>query len=294
MSYIDLHIHSSYSIDGEYSPIEIVDLCLNNQIQYFSIADHNSTKAVAIAKEYCKDKDIELIAAVELDCTFDGRVLHVLGYNIDHTNPMFDQLETDILGQEKKASKKRMQMVRDLGIEFSDEVIESLSIDGVVTGEMIGEAAIDFDKNKSNPLLKPYYEGGSRSDNPYVNFYWDFCSQGKEAYVEIHYISLKEAINIIKDSGGIPILAHPGNNVKEDKQLLESIIKQGIEGLEVYSTYHDKSQKDFYKKFALEKNLLSTCGSDFHGKTKPSIDIGSSDCEANEDIIIKVLLSARL
>lgn len=293
MSYIDLHIHSSHSIDGEYSPSQIVDLCLKNKIRYFSIADHNSTKAIPIVKEYCKDKDIELIPAVELDCNYYDRVLHVLGYNIDYTNPIFEQLETDILSQEKKASKKRIEMVRDLGIEFSDEVIENLSIGGVVTGEMIGEAAIDYDKNKSNLLLKPYYEGGSRSDNPYVNFYWDFCSQGKEAYVQIHYIDLSEAINIIKDSGGIPILAHPGNNVKEDKQLLESIIKQGIEGLEVYSTYHDKFQKDFYKKVALEKNLLSTCGSDFHGKTKPSIDIGSSDCEGNEDIIIEGLLSAR-
>ena len=288
-----MHIHSSHSIDGEYSPSQIVDLCLKNKIRYFFTADHNSTKAIPIVKEYCKDKDIELIPAVELDCNYYDRVLHVLGYNIDYTNPIFDQLETNILSQEKKASKKRIEMVRDLGIEFSDEVIENLSIGGVVTGEMIGEATIDYDKYKSNPLLKPYYEGGSRSDNPYVNFYWDFCSQGKEAYVQIHYIELSEAINIIKDSGGIPILAHPGNNVKEDKQLLESIIKQGIEGLEVYSAYHDKFQKDFYKKVALEKNLLSTCGSDFHGKTKPSIDIGSSDCEGNEEIILKGLLSVR-
>lgn len=293
MSYIDLHIHSSYSIDGEYSPIEIVDLCKKNQIQYFSIADHNSTKAIPLAKEYCKDKDIELIAAVELDCNYNGRVLHVLGYNIDYTNPIFNKLEKDILSQEKNASKKRMEIVRALGIDFSDELIESLAIDGVVTGEMIGEAAIDYDKDKSNPLLKPYYEVGKRSDNPYVNFYWDFCAQGKPAYVEINYISLKEAINIIVDSGGVPILAHPGNNIKEDKQLLESIIKQGIEGLEVYSSYHNKTQVDFYKEIALEKNLLSTCGSDFHGKTKPSIDIGSSDCQGNEDIIIEGLLSAR-
>lgn len=293
MSYIDLHIHSNYSIDGEYSPSQIVDLCLKKQIKYFSIADHNSTKAVPIAKEYCKDKDIEIIPAVELDCFFNGIVLHVLAYNIDYTNSIFDKLEKNILSQEKKASKKRMKMVRDLGINFSDKMIESLSINGVVTGEMIGEAAIAFDKDCSNSLLKPYYEGGSRSDNPYVNFYWDFCSQGKEAYVEINYISLSEAISIIRDCGGIPILAHPGNNVKEDKKLLGSIIDQGIEGLEIYSTYHNKSQIHFYKKIAMEKNLLYTSGSDFHGKTKPSIDIGSSDCEGNEDIILKSLLTVK-
>lgn len=70
---------------------------------------------------------------------------------------------------------------------------------------------------------------------------------------------------------------------------LESIISRGIKGLEVYSSYHNIHQVLFYKKFALKHNLLITCGSDFHGKTKPDIHIGSSDCENNEDSIIAAL-----
>ena len=58
-------------------------------------------------------------------------------------------------------------------------------------------------KNQENPLLKPYYEDGLRSDNPYVNFYWDFCSQGKSAYAEVKFISLKEAIKVILDNGEV-------------------------------------------------------------------------------------------
>lgn len=289
MSYIDLHMHSYYSDDGEFEPKQLIDLCLEKNIKYFSIADHNSVRGIKEAKEYCVGKNINIIPAIELDCTFNEINLHVLGYGIDCNKTVFYDIEDNIIKQEQFASKKRMKLVKELGIDFSDEVINSLSRNGVVNGEMIAEAAMEFDKNHENPLLMPYYENGSRSDNPYVNFYWDYCAQGKAAYAEVSFISLQEAINIIEESGGIPILAHPGNNIKENINLLEQIISCGIKGIEVYSSYHSKEQVEFYKKFSLKHKLLLTCGSDFHGKTKPSIVIGGTDCEGIEDKIISQL-----
>ena len=289
MSYIDLHMHSNYSDDGEFSPQKIAELCLEKGVKYFAIADHNSTKGVAEAKEYCDDKDITIIPAIELDCTIDGVNLHLLGYNVDYKSDDFERIEENIIAQEQVASKERMRLVRELGINFEDSVIDSLSKNGVVNGEMIAEAAMLFDKNKENKLLNPYYEGGLRSDNPYVNFYWDYCSQGKPAYAEVKFISLQEAIKVVEDNGGIPVLAHPGNNVKENKDLLEKIIKAGVKGLEVYSSYHNEKQTAFYKYFAINNNLIMTCGSDFHGKTKPSISIGGISCEDNEEKIINEL-----
>ncbi len=289
MSYIDLHMHSYYSDDGEFEPKQLIDLCLEKNIKYFSIADHNSVRGIKEAKEYCVGKNINIIPAIELDCTFNEINLHVLGYGIDCDKTVFYDIENNIIKQEQFASKKRMKLVKELGIDFSDEVINSLSRNGVVNGEMIAEAAMEFDKNHENPLLMPYYENGSRSDNPYVNFYWDYCAQGKAAYAEVSFISLQEAINIIEESGGIPILAHPGNNIKENINLLEQIISCGIKGIEVYSSYHSREQVEFYKKFSLKHKLLLTCGSDFHGKTKPSIVIGGTDCEGIEDKIISQL-----
>ena len=289
MSYIDLHMHSNYSDDGEFSPQKIAELCLEKGVKYFAIADHNSTKGVAEAKEYCDDKDITIIPAIELDCTIDGVNLHLLGYNVDYKSDDFERIEENIIAQEQVASKERMRLVRELGIKFEDSVIDRLSKNGVVNGEMIAEAAMLFDKNKENKLLNPYYEGGLRSDNPYVNFYWDYCSQGKPAYAEVKFISLQEAIKVVEDNGGIPVLAHPGNNVKENKDLLEKIIKDGVKGLEVYSSYHNEKQTAFYKDFAINNNLIMTCGSDFHGKTKPSISIGGISCEDNEEKIINEL-----
>jgi Predicted metal-dependent phosphoesterases (PHP family) len=282
-------MHSNYSDDGEFSPKTLVDLCLEKKVKYFSIADHNSVKAIAEAKKYSEGKNTTLIPGVELDCTINGVNLHLLGYGINFNDSIFSEIEKDIISQEQMASKKRMKLVRELGIEFSEEYINSISRNGVVNGEMIAEAAMEYDKSKENPLLKPYYENGVRSDNPYVNFYWDYCSQGKPAYAEVKYISLKEAINIVLNSGGVPVLAHPGNNVKESEALLKDIIESGIKGIEVYSSYHNLEQVEYYKEIALKNSLILTCGSDFHGKTKPSIKLGSTECENSEEVIIEGL-----
>lgn len=297
MSRIDLHMHSIYSDDGEFDSKTLVQMCHQKGLTHFAITDHNSVKAIEEAKAACLEIGLKtgsepfLVTGIELDCTFSGINLHVLGYGIDDTNPVFQQIERAILLQEQEASLVRMEKIKALGIPFSDLKIHSLARDGVVTGEAIAEAAMAFDTLKENPLLIPYYENGSRSDNPYVNFYWDFCSQGKPAYAHIAYMSLQQAIEVIVKNGGVAVLAHPGNNIKEDVCLLEKIITQGIQGLEVYSSYHSHEQVAFYKDFALKHGLIMTSGSDFHGKIKPSIKIGSTDCQGLESHIIKALKS---
>src|SRR5476649_1090261 len=104
MSYIDLHMHSNYSDDGEFSPKTLVELCLEKKLKYFSIADHNSVKAISEAKKYSENSDIVLIPGVELDCTINGVNLHLLGYGINYNDPIFNKIEEDIISQEQSAS----------------------------------------------------------------------------------------------------------------------------------------------------------------------------------------------
>jgi predicted metal-dependent phosphoesterase TrpH len=122
-----------------------------------------------------------------------------------------------------------------------------------------------------------------------VNFYWDFCAQGKLAFTSMKFISLSQAVEIVQSHHGVHVLAHPGLNVKEDQQLLAEIIAAGVLGIEVYSSYHNPAQVAFYRDAALAQGLLVTCGSDFHGKTKKRIRIGGVDCEGQEDKIITEL-----
>lgn len=293
MGWLDLHMHSSFSSDGEYSPKELMKRCKQNGVKTAAIADHNSTRAVETAQCWAQLLGIELIPAVELDCTYENVNLHVLGYWIDPADNRFAQIEASILQQEQEASQKRISLVRSLGIVIHPFSVLKKSRDGVVTGEIIAETAMEQDENRTNPLLQPYYPNGIRSDNPYVNFYWDYCSQGKPAYVPIHYMSLSDAVDVIQQAGGIAILAHPGNNIHENPALLRGIVEQGVCGLEVFSSYHSAEQTDFYRGQAQRMGLAMSCGSDFHGKIKPKIQVGSVECDSKEEDLLLSLLAKR-
>ena len=91
--YIDLHMHSKYSDDGEFKPIELVEKCHKRNIKIMAIADHNSVKAIAEAKKAANKLNITYIPAIEIDCTYNGIDLHVLGYGIDYHHEDFESLE---------------------------------------------------------------------------------------------------------------------------------------------------------------------------------------------------------
>ena len=271
---VDLHIHSNISNDGDFSPAELMKMCSKAGIKTAALADHNSVRGVAEAIKEGEKFGVKVIPAIEIDCTYKEYNLHVLGYNIDYNNKIFEKIEKNVFEQELKAGDKRMALVKEAGIFFDEEKVRKLSYDGTITGEMIGEAAIEDERNRENPLITPYLEGGTRSNNPYVNFYWDWCSKGKPAYVPIKYITLKEAIDIIHKTGGKAVLAHPNNNIGMNEEIFKEIAAEGIEGVEVFSSYHSKENAEFFLKMAEKYNVSVTCGSDFHGKTKPAIKLG--------------------
>lgn len=285
--YIDLHMHSLYSNDGNFSPEELVEKCHAAGIRIMAIADHNSSKACAAGAAAAEKLGMTCVPAIEIDCTHrpSGTNLHVLGYGIDAADPGFLRLEEELAEQERASSRPRLDILEGMGLVIDEEKACGLAHYGYVTGEVICEVALADPRNDGHPLLAPYRPGGARSDNPYVNFYWDVCSPGKPAWVPIEFISLEEAVDLIVRTGGIPVLAHPGNNVKEDDAILDAVLKRGMRGIEVYSTYHSPEQVAYYRRKADEYGLLVTCGSDFHGKTKPSIFLGKMDCGGEEESI---------
>ncbi len=286
-SSIDLHIHTDFSQDGEILPEEIVNLALKEGVGTIAITDHNSVRGNERAIAYGRSKGLKVIPGIEIDCNFQGTNLHLLGYNIDYRDKDFYALEEYILDNEREQNKEMLKLIQEYtGIKLNEEEAYKRSKFGLVNGELIAELYLEDDKNRNVEILKPYYPGGLRSEAPLVNFYWDFFAQGKPCYVPIEYPSLKKALELIKKSGGVSVLAHPDNNIKSNRGLLEGIISQGVEGIEVFSTYHNNDATDFYLDKAREKNLLITCGSDFHGKIKPHIKIGGVYVYPEIEIIV--------
>ena len=281
-SYVDLHMHSMYSDDGEFTPTQLVDMCHEAGVKIMAIADHNWVKANDEAKKRCEELGMTYIPAIEIDCTFGGLNFHVVGYGIN--DPIFNQLGENVEKQEIACSLKKLELTNALGFDLKKELLDALSPNGVFTGEMFGEALLADERYLDHELLKPYREGGSRSDNPFVNFYWDFYAQGKPCYTEIKFPTVEETVKMINDHGGIAVLAHPGNNLKGHFELFDDMVKAGIQGVECFSSYHPEEVNEHFYNKAKELGILYTCGSDFHGKTKPAIVLGGNGCKDPKEV----------
>ena len=175
MNKIDLHMHTRSSDDGEFSTQALIDMAHDKKIHTIAISDHNTVKAY---DEKYELNGLRLIPAIELDCCFQGKNFHILGYGIDVHDDVYEKIENDILLQEKEASKHRLKFVKEkMNLKIDEDILKMRSKEDVYIGETLCEAALAVKENINNPYLKEYFEGGKRSDNPHVNFYWDYFSQ---------------------------------------------------------------------------------------------------------------------
>lgn len=284
MNTLDLHMHTTASADGDYSPAALLSRCAASGLRTVSITDHNSTRAYPAAFAAAQKLGLTLIPGVELDCHLAGANLHLLGYAIDPSHPAFDRYEAALVDQEQRASAHRLAAVRALGIRIDDASIQALAVQGIITGEMLAEVALGDPRNAAHPRLAPYRPGGERSANPYVNFYWDFCAQGQPAYAPVEFITLAAAIEMIHAAGGFAVLAHPAVNIGLDSNRLRQVVTAGARGVEAYTIYHDPAAAQFYVDQARAQGIIATIGSDFHGKTKPAIRLGQFSIPGEPEI----------
>jgi len=284
---VDLHLHSCYSSDGEVGITEIMEHCIQNEISLFSITDHNSVKGNQEASQLAHEKGIEFIPGIEIDCNYEGTDLHLLGYGINWESPDFLYLEDDIFQKAMTSLDSMIKNLHFLGFSIDKETVLMKANGKQPTGELIAEIMLT-DKKYHTPLLEPYMPGGERSSMPYINFYLDYFAQGKPAYVAIDYISYEEAIQMIRDNGGIPIVAHPGLNFNGQEKRVEQLLNKGSCGLEVCNNYHSTEQMNYFASLVRQNEAIMTCGSDFHGKTKPLINIGEYKFDNKyEDYLIR-------
>lgn len=274
----DLHMHSRFSEDGEFTPELLVEQCAACGITTMSITDHNVARANPFAEIAAREKGIRYIPGIEIDCTFEGVGFHILGYGIDYRSEDFAWIEENLVSQASGAAIRQLEKTRALGFDVTEEEMRraaaGMEHPEIWTGDLFAEVLLARPDYRDHPLLTPYRPGGSRSDNPYVNFYWDYYAQGRPCHVPIQYPSAKEAIAIIHRNQGTAVLAHPGVNLKGREHLLDPLLDLGLDGIEAFSSYHTSAQAAFYRDAARRRKLLITCGSDYHGKTKPSVKLG--------------------
>ena len=223
MASIDLHMHSAFSADGQFSPRELIELARREGVELLSLTDHNSARGCPEMASLAAEAGLSFISGIELDCRFQGVWLHVLGYGIDPAFPGFVELEEDIIRQERRNAEGKIKAFENMGFHLDRKKLAAISPNGMVWGEMIAEVLLGDESNQGNPALVRYRPGGDRADNPLVNFDWDYCAPGQAAHFRVEFIDLDQALELIGQAGGRPVLAHPGRDVKENPDFIKAI-----------------------------------------------------------------------
>ena len=274
MKRVDLHMHSNYSDDADLPVSELIKMAKKKDLSAISITDHNCTAAISEALELTADDHLEVIPGIEFDTNYGDNTLHILGYYIDWRSPKIDQLLDGMDEAKMEQFYARIESLQELGLEITaQEVLKKADVERPLGG-FIAKVVLSKEENQAKPQLQPYLSG-EKSDQPYFNFYLDYFKAGSKAYVPCWKPSAKDTIELIRELGGVAVLAHPGSTLDiTDEDVIDDLKKAGLQGIESYSTYHSKEELAGFVELGEEKDLLITAGSDFHGELKPKIELG--------------------
>ena len=291
MEQVDLHIHSDYSDDADLSIAEIIKIAKKKKLKAISITDHNSTAGIDEALELTTDDELELIPGIEFDTNYNDNILHILGYYLDWKSDKIDDLLDGMEEAKVEQFHHRIKKLQELGFSITaQEVLDKSDVERPLGG-FIAKVLLNKKENQNKPALKTYLRG-AKSDQPYFNFYLDYFRVGAKAYVPCWKPNAKDTIKLIKDLGGVAVLAHPGSTLEvSDQEVIFDLKEAGLEGIESYSTYHSKEEIEGFVKLGQEIDLLITAGSDFHGELKPEIELGG--VQGNNYQIVRELKKLR-
>jgi len=262
---IDLHIHTTAS-DGTLSPKETLKAAEKLKLKAISITDHDTLEGCREAVKAGIPKAVKFVTGVEISAEFPKALqnksgLHILGYNIRLDDEKFEKELTLLQKAREDRNIKMIELLNRLGIRIDLQDVNTESKTGLC-GRPHFAAAI---------VKKGYAKSLNESFDRYIGI------KGK-AYIPKYRISCEKAIQIIKNAGGIPVLAHPVflNLSSEKLNNFVSYLKSvGLEGIEVFYPEYKYSDMVYYIKLAEEFGLKKTGGTDYHGKNKPSINMGT-------------------
>jgi len=263
---IDLHIHSTAS-DGSLTPADIIDHAQKLKLAAIAITDHDSVDGSKEALRIGIPPSLRFLTGVEISAAhppfFRGcGSFHILGYAIRLDHGDLNQTLNKLQDARKNRNPEILKCLNKLGFQISLEEVKQEVAEG-----QLGRPHIAYAMMKKG-FVASIDEAFER-----------YLGTGKPAYVDKFRIECEQAFNIIREAGGVSVLAHPAllniENEQELDALLQNLIKIGLAGIEVYYPGHSARQIHQYTEMARKYGLLMTGGTDFHGSITPKIKMGS-------------------
>ena len=260
MDFVDLHVHSNAS-DGTFSPSQVVELAKNAGLDAFALTDHDTTAGVPEALEKGRDLNIEVIPGIEVSSSFDGTEIHILGLFVNSDDPVLAAMLEKMRISRDRRNEKMLENLAADGISFTKEELCGDNPDTIITRAHIAHALV----------AKGICSGMDQAFKKYLQYGGRYCPQ-KE------HLSPEEVVKTLISNGAFVALAHPFQykfGDKKTEELIAHMADLGMKGLEVYHSSNNKLESMKLQEMAVRHHLLPTGGSDFHGRNKPDISIGT-------------------
>jgi hypothetical protein len=250
----DLHSHTTCS-DGRLTPQALLDRAVDNDVGVLAITDHDTVKAINIAKQYIDDKqlDMTLISGVEISTSWANHEIHIVGLCVDaNDSQLIERLAGQINYRNERAQLIGERLER-AGIPQAYENAKRIAADAAVSRSHYAKYLIELGKAKD-----------------FGGVFKKYMKRGKPGYVSSQWIDPKTAIQWIHDAGGIAVLAHPSRydlSAKWLKRLLADFKRFGGDAMEVALSQQSPQERALLGQYAKDYELLASVGSDFHFPT---------------------------
>lgn len=247
----DLHIHTYYS-DGVFSPEKIVDTALDVGLDVIALTDHDNVLSYDVAKKYLKEigkeNQLEIIQGVEINTLYKNYEVHILGYFFDENNSDFKKLlKTQQDARVNQTHEIISLLAKKEGIKIKyDDIVKQVAPGGSIGRPHIAKAITNA--------------GGTSS---VIESYAKYIHDDSPVYVPRKTVTPQDAVEIIYDAGGIPVIAHP-HDLDIAETLIKELMNYGLRGIEAYHRKHSPACVEYFSSMAEELGLIVTGGSDFH------------------------------
>ena len=247
---IDLHCHSTIS-DGLLSPADLVTHAAKQGVKVLALTDHDDISGLQAAREAASQHGIAFINGVEISVTWKKRTLHIVGLKINpNYAPLKNALDSVRTGRDTRAQEMGADLVR-VGVHGAYEGAKALADGSIITRTHFARFLVQAGHSKDNKSVFKKY-----------------LVKGKPGFVDHQWMDLEQAVTLIKDSGGIAVIAHPGRydlGMINLHLLMHEFRTYGGEAIEVVTGSHNPAQYQQFAKIAHRFSLKSSLGSDFHG-----------------------------
>ena len=259
MSRLDLHLHTTHS-DGSLTPTEVLTLAQQAGVTALAITDHDITSGIPEAIAAGRHLGIEIVPGVEISSRQGDTEFHILGYCLDWQDARLNERLAALRDSRHRRNPQIVERLQSLGIDIHYDEVRALA-----GTDAVGRPHI------ARVLMEKQVVTSAR------DAFDRFLAVGKPAYVHRELPSPADAIAWIHDAHGLAVLAHP-TWVRASSDRLFDVVRQlkadGLDGIEVHYSTHSRQQTREYLSLAKQLGLLVTGGSDFHGVTKPEIEVG--------------------